>query len=416
MSVITIHTKLTQLLELNTILSKRSKDYSNFLKINIYKSLLDFIDINGDNEFIKYFNKMIISFKSTKYYTIGNELQNSINSFIDIDDFMFKIDNIKGGIVNNNIIDFYNELHLFIIKQLALYIPSKRILKKAIKDKNDIEPNIEIKEEEIKKIVKKTNKEKNEIEPKIEINEEEIKKIVKKTNKEKNEIEPKIEINEEEIKKIVKKTNKDKNEIEPKIEINEEEIKKIVKKTNKDKKEVEPMIEIKEIKEENKKLAKKIMKDIIEPKKIIIEEAKKKELSPYNAFFKEQSALIKDNHEISNKMEYIAKLWKESKEEKEKDKIIIQSKDEIKKTSKKQTISSTIKKLVWNMHIGEEIGKSKCLCCKVSYITQLSFHCGHIVAESKGGEMIVSNLRPICQNCNSSMGNKNMDEFMKTLL
>jgi len=391
MSVITIHTKLTQLLELNTILSKRSKDYSNFLKINIYKSLLDFIDINGDNEFIKYFNKMIISFKSTKYYTIGNELQNSINSFIDIDDFMFKIDNIKGGIVNNNIIDFYNELHLFIIKQLALYIPSKRILKKAIKDKNDIEP-------------------------KIEINEEEIKKIVKKTNKEKNEIEPKIEINEEEIKKIVKKTNKDKKEVEPMIEINEEEIKKIVKKTNKDKKEVEPMIEIKEIKEENKKLAKKIMKDIIEPKKIIIEEAKKKELSPYNAFFKEQSALIKDNHEISNKMEYIAKLWKESKEEKEKDKIIIQSKDEIKKTSKKQTISSTIKKLVWNMHIGEEIGKSKCLCCKVSYITQLSFHCGHIVAESKGGEMIVSNLRPICQNCNSSMGNKNMDEFMKTLL
>ena len=394
MPVITIHTKLTQLLELNTILSKRSKDYSNFLKINIYKSLLDFIDINGDNEFIKYFNKMIISFKSTKYYTIGNELQNSINSFIDIDDFMFKIDNIKGGIVNNNIIDFYNELHLFIIKQLALYIPSKRILKKAIKDKNDIEPNIEIKE--IKE------------EPK-----EEIKKIIKKTIKDKNEIEPKIEINEEEIKKIIKKTIKDKNEIEPKIEIKEENIKKIVKKTTEDKNDIEAKIEIKEIKEENKKLAKKIMKDIIEPKKIIIiEEAKKKELSPYNAFFKEQSALIKDNHEISNKMEYIARLWKESKEEKE----IIEPKEEIKKTLKKQSISSTIKKLVWNMHIGEEIGKSKCLCCKVSYITQLSFHCGHIVAESKGGEMIVSNLRPICQNCNSSMGNKNMDEFMKTLL
>jgi hypothetical protein len=353
MSVITIHTKLTQLLELNTILSKRSKDYSNFLKINIYKSLLDFIDINGENEFIKYFNKIIISFKSTKYYTIGNELQNSINSFIDIDDFMFKIDNIKGGIVNNNIIDFYNELHLFIIKQLALYIPSKRALKKAIKDKNEIEPKMEIKE---------------------------IKE------------EPK-----EEIKKIVKKAIKDKNEIEPKMVMKE-------------------LKELKELKEENKKLAKKLMKDIIEPKKIIIEEPKKKELSPYNAFFKEQSALIKDNHEISNKMEYIARLWKENKEEKEKEITIIQPKEEIKKTSKKQLVSSTIKKLVWNMHIGEEIGKSKCLCCKVSYITQLSFHCGHIVAESKGGEMIVSNLRPICQNCNSSMGNKNMDEFMKTLL
>ena len=31
---------------------------------------------------------------------------------------------------------------------------------------------------------------------------------------------------------------------------------------------------------------------------------------------------------------------------------------------KKKTISSTIKKLVWNTNIGEEIGKSKCLCCK----------------------------------------------------
>jgi len=27
----------------------------------------------------------------------------------------------------------------------------------------------------------------------------------------------------------------------------------------------------------------------------------------------------------------------------------------------------------------------------------------------------VSNLKPICQNCNSSMGTKNMDEFMKSL-
>jgi len=74
-----------------------------------------------------------------------------------------------------------------------------------------------------------------------------------------------------------------------------------------------------------------------------------------------------------------------------------------------------MKKLVWNMHIGEEIGKSKCLCCKSTYITQLSFHCGHIIAEINGGETIVSNLRPICQNCNSSMNTKNMDDFMKTL-
>jgi 5-methylcytosine-specific restriction endonuclease McrA len=83
---------------------------------------------------------------------------------------------------------------------------------------------------------------------------------------------------------------------------------------------------------------------------------------------------------------------------------------------KKKPIPATIKRLVWNTHIGEEKGKSKCLCCKITDITQLSFNCGHIVAESNGGELKVSNLMPICQNCNSSMGTKNMNEFMKTLL
>jgi hypothetical protein len=86
---------------------------------------------------------------------------------------------------------------------------------------------------------------------------------------------------------------------------------------------------------------------------------------------------------------------------------------EIKK--KKKPISATIKRLVWNSNIGEEIGKSKCMCCQVTDITQLSFNCGHIIAEANGGEVIVSNLKPICQNCNSSMGTKNMDDFMKTL-
>ena len=82
---------------------------------------------------------------------------------------------------------------------------------------------------------------------------------------------------------------------------------------------------------------------------------------------------------------------------------------------KKEKIPSTIKKLVWNIHIGEDVGKSKCTCCKSTDITQMSFHCGHVIAESKGGKTIVSNLAPICQNCNSSMGTKNMKEFMDTL-
>ena len=82
---------------------------------------------------------------------------------------------------------------------------------------------------------------------------------------------------------------------------------------------------------------------------------------------------------------------------------------------KKKPISATVKRLVWNTNIGEDIGKSKCMCCNSTDITQLSFNCGHIIAEANGGETIVSNLKPICQNCNSSMGTKNMNDFMKSL-
>ena len=85
------------------------------------------------------------------------------------------------------------------------------------------------------------------------------------------------------------------------------------------------------------------------------------------------------------------------------------------KEPKKKAVSSTMKKLVWNKNNGEEVGKAKCYSCKSTDITQTSFHCGHIIAESKGGKTIVSNLKPICQNCNSSMGTMDMNEFMKTL-
>jgi hypothetical protein len=89
-------------------------------------------------------------------------------------------------------------------------------------------------------------------------------------------------------------------------------------------------------------------------------------------------------------------------------------KEETKK-KKKKSISATIKRLVWNTNIGEDIGKYKCMCCNSTDITQMSFNCGHIVAEVNGGDTIVSNLKPICQNCNSSMGTKNMEDFMKSL-
>ena len=89
-----------------------------------------------------------------------------------------------------------------------------------------------------------------------------------------------------------------------------------------------------------------------------------------------------------------------------------QSRKTIPERKRKKNIPLTVKKLVWNKYIGEDIGKSKCYCCKLTEITQMSFHCGHVISEKDGGEIMVDNLRPICQSCNSSMGARNMNEFI----
>jgi 5-methylcytosine-specific restriction endonuclease McrA len=113
------------------------------------------------------------------------------------------------------------------------------------------------------------------------------------------------------------------------------------------------------------------------------------------------------NQDIENALDRIIKIAKENmkKENNTMNKFTTQN-------LKKRHIPSTIKRLVWHQYIGEDIGKAKCLCCKTTDITQLSFHCGHVVSEACGGEICVDNLRPICQNCNSSMGVMNMDDFM----
>ena len=84
------------------------------------------------------------------------------------------------------------------------------------------------------------------------------------------------------------------------------------------------------------------------------------------------------------------------------------------KIKKKSVIPKKIKQLVWNKYIGEDKGKSKCLCCKHTEISQMDFHCGHIISEFNGGKITIDNLKPICSLCNSSMGKTNMNEFIQT--
>jgi len=83
------------------------------------------------------------------------------------------------------------------------------------------------------------------------------------------------------------------------------------------------------------------------------------------------------------------------------------------KKYKKKSIPKSLKKQVWDNWIGKDIGATKCLCCNHEQIRQIEFHCGHIVAEKNGGKTIVSNLKPICAQCNLSMGIMNMIDFQK---
>lgn len=84
-----------------------------------------------------------------------------------------------------------------------------------------------------------------------------------------------------------------------------------------------------------------------------------------------------------------------------------------KKRTKKKKIPPVIKENVWSEWKGN-IHKAMCHCCRLKEITASSFHAGHIISESEGGEITIENLRPICQSCNSSMNKENMREYMKT--
>jgi hypothetical protein len=80
----------------------------------------------------------------------------------------------------------------------------------------------------------------------------------------------------------------------------------------------------------------------------------------------------------------------------------------------KKPIPKAIKTIVWNLYIGSSIAESTCMCCKQEKITIREFQCGHVLAEANGGDMNISNLRPICNPCNKSMGTQHMGEFVKT--
>jgi len=80
---------------------------------------------------------------------------------------------------------------------------------------------------------------------------------------------------------------------------------------------------------------------------------------------------------------------------------------------KRKKIPKHIKTLVWNKYMGVDTAQADCVSCRSVKITNRSFHCGHVIAESKGGDLNINNLRPVCDACNGSMGTRSMNEFTK---
>jgi hypothetical protein len=78
---------------------------------------------------------------------------------------------------------------------------------------------------------------------------------------------------------------------------------------------------------------------------------------------------------------------------------------------RRKAIPKYIKSLVWNKYMGENNTTSKCVCCMSQTIDCRSFHCGHVISEAKGGDLSITNLRPICASCNLAMSTKSMNEF-----
>ena len=84
------------------------------------------------------------------------------------------------------------------------------------------------------------------------------------------------------------------------------------------------------------------------------------------------------------------------------------------KTKKKIIIPKSVKSDIWNTYIGSNIVEHRCICCKKTTIRNTNFHCGHVLSEANGGTLEISNLRPICATCNTSMGTSNMIDYVKT--
>jgi hypothetical protein len=69
-------------------------------------------------------------------------------------------------------------------------------------------------------------------------------------------------------------------------------------------------------------------------------------------------------------------------------------------------ITKTLKKLVWE----NASNKGHCYSCNEE-IDENACEAGHIIARARGGQTELTNLEPMCRDCNRTMGQRHADEY-----
>ena len=72
----------------------------------------------------------------------------------------------------------------------------------------------------------------------------------------------------------------------------------------------------------------------------------------------------------------------------------------------KETIPPALRSKVWDHYIGDDCGKTRCLQCEDRIISMKSYDCAHILSEANDGKTELSNLVPMCHQCNMELGTR----------
>lgn len=117
-----------------------------------------------------------------------------------------------------------------------------------------------------------------------------------------------------------------------------------------------------------------------------------------------EEELLQVDSQMKSEIDKIKEKYNEIKKDiKKKYKKIVEKKP-------RKTIPKTVKSDVWDKYIGKANGLGKCECCSKE-IDSKNFECGHVKSVKDNGDDTVENLRPVCGECNKSMGTQHLYEF-----